>query len=92
MNGCILSIVERLCDEYLKFLHSLDVHSNEYVERLRDGATLLSLLQRLVRYQEAKFELFKTNVDPKAIRVVGHEELARGYLKLMEQLYFKVCF
>ena len=91
MNGCILSICERLCDEYLKFLHSLDVHSNDYVERLRDGATLLGLLQRLVRYLETKFERCKTTAaDPKAIRVVGHEEVARGYLKLMEQLYFKV--
>ncbi len=57
--------------------------------RLRDGATLLGILQRLVKYLETKFAQCQA-APAETIRVVGHEELARAYLKLMEQLYFKV--
>lgn len=33
VRGCILTAVERLDDEFTKFLKECDPHSNEYVER-----------------------------------------------------------
>lgn len=34
MRGCILTIVERLDEEFTKLLKECDPHSNEYVQRL----------------------------------------------------------
>ena len=33
VRGCILTVVERMCEEYIKMLQSCDAHSTEYVER-----------------------------------------------------------
>lgn len=33
IKGCILTVAERLDDEFTKFLKECDPHSNEYVER-----------------------------------------------------------
>lgn len=34
LHGCILTLVERLDEEFTKLLKECDPHSNEYVERL----------------------------------------------------------
>lgn len=34
LRGCILTIVERLDEEFTKLLKECDPHSNEYVQRL----------------------------------------------------------
>ncbi|KAJ1524292.1 hypothetical protein ONE63_010803 [Megalurothrips usitatus] len=36
LRGCVLTIVERLDEEFIKLLKECDPHSNEYVERLKD--------------------------------------------------------
>jgi translation initiation factor 3 subunit C len=33
MHGCVLTLVERLDEEFTKLLKECDPHSNEYVER-----------------------------------------------------------
>ena len=35
VRGCILTIVERMDDEFTKMLQACDAHSNDYVERYR---------------------------------------------------------
>lgn len=33
IHGCVLTLVERLDEEFIKLLKECDPHSNEYVER-----------------------------------------------------------
>lgn len=33
LHGCVLTLVERLDEEFIKLLKECDPHSNEYVER-----------------------------------------------------------
>lgn len=33
LRGCVLTVVERLDEEFIKLLKECDPHSNEYVER-----------------------------------------------------------
>ena len=37
VRGCILTVVERLDDEFVKILKNCDAHSNEYFERCVPG-------------------------------------------------------
>ena len=36
VKGCVLTIVERMDEEFVKLLKACDAHSNEYIVRLRD--------------------------------------------------------
>ena len=50
--GSIVSIVERLDDEFTRALQDINHHTTEYVERLRDEASLYALILRSQIYLE----------------------------------------
>ncbi|KAI9260166.1 eukaryotic translation initiation factor 3 subunit 8 N-terminus-domain-containing protein [Sporodiniella umbellata] len=52
LRGSIVSFVERLDDEFTKSLQNTDPHATEYIDRLRDEATIYALLQRSQFYLE----------------------------------------
>lgn len=73
--GSISSIVERLDDEFTKYLQNTSPHSIEYIERLRDEAGLYKLIIRTQIYVES---------------TCGQcEQLARIVLKRMDHIYYK---
>ena len=46
VRGCILAVVERTEEEYGKVLQSLDAHSTEYVDRLKDEPRVCQIIIR----------------------------------------------
>lgn len=74
VRGCILTVVERLDEEFTKMLQGCDAHSPEYVERLKDEKTVCNIIQRLQDYLEGKGT---------------SSELCRIYLRNIEHIYYK---
>lgn len=74
VRGCILTMVERLDDEFTKMLQACDAHSTEFVERLKDEAALCAIIDKLEKYLE---------------NLGGSDELCRVYLRHIEHLYYK---
>ncbi|CAO3675825.1 unnamed protein product [Rhizopus stolonifer] len=52
LRGSVVSFVERLDDEFTKSLQNTDPHATEYIDRLRDEATIYALLHRSQFYLE----------------------------------------
>lgn len=73
--GSIASFIERLADEISFHLLSLDPHSTEYVERLRDEASLYQMIVRAQLY----YEPIKK----------ASSELCRVVLRRLENVYYK---
>jgi translation initiation factor 3 subunit C len=75
IRGNVTSFADRLDDEFFKSLQSLDPHSSEYPERLRDEQGLYSILLRAYAYAEAHNE--------------SKDVLNTILLRRVEHLYFK---
>ncbi|XP_076298797.1 eukaryotic translation initiation factor 3 subunit C-like [Lasioglossum baleicum] len=74
IHGCVLTLVERLDDEFTKLLKECDPHSNEYVDRLKDEKQVTTIIDKVQEYVERQ-------------RTVS--ELCRVYLRKVEHLYYK---
>ncbi|KAK7873145.1 hypothetical protein R5R35_006367 [Gryllus longicercus] len=74
VRGCILTIVERLDEEFIKLLKECDPHSNEYVERLKDEKRVSHIIDKVQEYLE---------------RQGVSSELCRIYLRKIEHVYYK---
>lgn len=74
LRGSIISYTERLDDDYTKSLQSIDPHSVEYIDRLRDEPGLYTTLVRTQIYYE------KLNMK---------EGIDRMVMRRLEHVYFK---
>lgn len=75
VQGSISSVLERLDDEFAKYLQHTDPHSTEYIERLKGESDLYNLIVRAQVYVQS---------------VSGDtEHLARIVLRRLDHLYFK---
>lgn len=74
VHGCVLTLVERLDEEFTKLLKECDPHSNHYVERLKDEKQVSTIIDKVQEYLERQ-------------RTVS--ELCRVYLRKIEHLYYK---
>lgn len=74
VRGCVLTMVERLDEEFTKLLKECDPHSNEYVERLKDEKKVTLIVDKVQDYLE---------------RQSLSAELCRIYLRKIEHLYYK---
>lgn len=74
VRGCILTIVERMDEEFTKMLQACDAHSTEYVDRLKDEKEVCVILDRLQTY-----------LVPRGTT----EEICRVYLRRIEHMYYK---
>lgn len=74
VRGCILTAVERLDDEFTKFLKECDPHSNDYVDRLKDEVKVTHIIEQVLTYVES----------------IGTEtEICRVYLRKIDHIYYK---
>ncbi|NXH22569.1 EIF3C factor, partial [Bucco capensis] len=74
VRGCILTLVERMDEEFTKIMQNTDPHSQEYVEHLKDEARVCRIIARLQRYLQDKGST---------------EELCRVYLRRVLHTYYK---
>ncbi|XP_067137495.1 eukaryotic translation initiation factor 3 subunit C isoform X2 [Centruroides vittatus] len=74
VRGCILTMIERMDEEFTKMLQGCDAHSPEYVERLKDEKEVCLIIQRVQDYLEERGT---------------PSELCRIYLRHIEHLYYK---
>ncbi|CAB0034260.1 unnamed protein product [Trichogramma brassicae] len=74
IHGCVLTLVERLDEEFIKLLKECDPHSNEYVERLKDENQVCTIIDQVEEYLE---------------RQGVPSELCRIYIRKIEHLYYK---
>lgn len=74
VRGCVLTAVERLDDEFTKFLKESDPHSNDYVDRLKDEVKVTNIIEQVLNY----------------VSSVGSDtEICRVYLRKIDHIYYK---
>lgn len=74
IRGFIITLVERLDEEFTKLLKECDPHSNEYVQRLKDETRVVEIIDKVQTFLEKH----------------GQEsELCSVYMRKIEHLYYK---
>ena len=76
--ACILTLIERLDDDFTEILQNTDSHGIDYMDRLAEEPTLCSLLERCCTYTEKEKHSNAGNI-------------CRAYMRRIEHLYYKVC-
>ncbi|KJZ73779.1 Eukaryotic translation initiation factor 3 subunit C [Hirsutella minnesotensis 3608] len=79
--GSIVSYVERLDDELIRSLQSIDPHTSEYIERLQDEGALYNIIFRGLLYYE---QLRKDE----ALQI-PQDSINRIVMRRLEHVYFK---
>ncbi|XP_026078974.1 eukaryotic translation initiation factor 3 subunit C isoform X2 [Carassius auratus] len=74
VRGCILTLVERMDEEFTKIMQNTDPHSQEYVDNLKDESRVCGIIDRLLQYLESKGST---------------EEVCRVYLRRIMHTYYK---
>lgn len=74
VRGCILTLVERMDEEFTKIMQNTDPHSQEYVDNLKDEGHVCGIIDRLLNYMESKGST---------------EEICRIYLRRIMHTYYK---
>ncbi|KAG8546022.1 hypothetical protein GDO81_019893 [Engystomops pustulosus] len=74
VRGCILTLVERMDEEFTKIMQNTDPHSQEYVDNLKDEARVCEVIERVQKYLEEKGST---------------DEICRVYLRRIMHTYYK---
>lgn len=82
--GSIVSYVERLDDELVRSLQSIDPHTSEYIERLQDEGALYNIIFRGQLY----YEYLRKDSDLE----IPQDSVNRIVMRRLEHVYFKVSF
>lgn len=80
--GSIVSYVERLDDELVRSLQTIDPHTSEYIERLQDEGALYNIIFRGLLY----YEYLRKETDLE----VPQDSVNRIVMRRLEHVYFKV--
>ncbi|XP_015273731.1 PREDICTED: eukaryotic translation initiation factor 3 subunit C [Gekko japonicus] len=74
VRGCILTLVERMDEEFTKIMQNTDPHSQEYVDHLKDEGRVCKIIDRVQTYLQDKGTT---------------EEICRVYLRCILHTYYK---
>lgn len=78
--GSINSLVDRLDDEFTRYLQNTDPHSSDYIERLKDETVIYKLIVRVQYYIES--------ITPKEL-INKIEQIYRIVLRRLEHIFYK---
>jgi translation initiation factor 3 subunit C len=81
--GSVVSYVERLDDELIRSLQSIDPHTSEYIERLTDEGALYNIIFRGLLY----YEMLRKDASLE----ISQDSVNRIIARRLEHVYFKVC-
>ena len=84
LRASIVSFVDRLDEEFLKSLQSIDPHTTEYIDRLKDETKLYGLFLRVQEWLEKRLDIEGTE-DAKVYR----EAWETVVLRRLEHIYYK---
>lgn len=76
VRGSVISLVDRLDDEFTRSLQNIDPHTGEYIERLKDEKQIYETIVKAQIYFEQ-------------IKIAEH--LDRVVMRRLEHIYCKVC-
>lgn len=79
--GSIVSYVERLDDELMRSLQSIDPHTSEYIERLTDEGALYNIIFRGLLY----YEMLRKDASLE----IPQDSVNRIIARRLEHVYFK---
>ncbi|KZZ98551.1 eukaryotic translation initiation factor 3 [Moelleriella libera RCEF 2490] len=79
--GSVVSYVERLDDELVRSLQSIDPHTSEYIERLQDEGALYNIIFRGQLYYE--------HIRKDSSLEVSQDSVNRIVMRRLEHVYFK---
>ena len=93
VQGCIVTVIEKMDDEFVKMLQVCDAHSPEYIDRLRDETRVVELISKVRKYLELNnrgnatelCRIYKLSIDylyykfdPKIIEIKEDDSITRG--------------
>ncbi|RLV82696.1 Eukaryotic translation initiation factor 3 subunit C [Meyerozyma sp. JA9] len=82
LPGSVTSHIERLDDEFIRYLQNTDPHSLEYIDRLKDEKDTYNLVVR--------GQLYVERTTPGEVRgTYQGEQLARIVMRRMNHIYYK---
>lgn len=80
--GSVVSLVERLDDEFTRSLQVIDPHTTEYIDRLKDEQLIYNIIVRAQLYSELV-------IPEKDVISANGDQVARVASRRIEHIYFK---
>lgn len=74
VHGDVVTIIERMDEEFCKLVKACDAHSNEFIVKLRDEVKVCKIIDTMMQYQEQQ------GMVPDVCRI---------YLRKIEHVYYK---
>ncbi|XP_013778391.1 eukaryotic translation initiation factor 3 subunit C-like [Limulus polyphemus] len=77
VRGCVLTLIDRMDEEFTKMLQACDAHSPEYLERLKDETAVYNIIEKYKNYLEGRG---------------SNSELCFIYLRMIDHIYYKILY
>lgn len=74
VHGDVVTIIERMDEEFCKLVKACDAHSNEFIVKLRDEVHVCAIIDTMLTYQEKQGQI---------------SDVCRIYLRKIEHIYYK---
>lgn len=74
VHGDVVTIIERMDEEFCKLVKACDAHSNEFIVKLRDEVQVCTIIDTMLEYQEKQGQV---------------SDICRIYLRKIEHVYYK---
>lgn len=90
--GSIVSYIERLDDELVRSLQSIDPHTSEYIERLQDEGALYNIIFRGLLYYEYLRKDDSLEIPQDSVNRIVMRRLEHVYFKVLSQPFLLPVF
>jgi translation initiation factor 3 subunit C len=84
VRGSIISLIDRLDDEFTKSLQNLDPHTGEYIDRLKEEKLIYQTIVKGMNYYEM--------IGVVGLKAGERDHLDRVVMRRLEHIYCKVSY